>query len=188
MTAAPDLRAWKAVPPPKHKKDYGGKLLRVHKPTREKYGDDNKRRAVPDEVIPPGAVLKLRRRETNGAGKAMFTCDWPCPCCGSNHSRYYLESDIADGKLEFVERAEGLEPHIRPVIYLAAPYMVILMLDGIHSSEGVAAEIAFARKKGLPLWQLDLRDGEYVLHLLADYDIYGNYQGGNRREADHEQE
>ena len=120
-----DLRAYKAVATPKYKKDYDGKLLRVHTmPETCWHWDAEKSRHVdgPDHLVPDGSVLQLRRRYTTGSGSAAFTCDWPCPCCGHKHERIIPESFLAEHRAFFVEENGLATGDGHTCVYLATPY------------------------------------------------------------------
>jgi len=58
------------------------------------------------------------------------------------------------------------------VMLETATHLVILNLDGLSTSKGVAAELAFARKKGLPVWLLDETLDSYH---LSDYHADRHY-------------
>jgi hypothetical protein len=132
MIAVPlDLRAWKRVAPPKFKKDYPGKMLRIIEPPVQRvwertdgvYGHVEK----PDPLLPSGAVLSLRTRHTNGINsegqsQAELVCDWLCPCCGHKHERQIKESLLTEDKIEFVEEEDGLAASPADILYLACPY------------------------------------------------------------------
>ena len=130
MSAVPlDLRAWKRVDPPKFKKDYPGKMLRIREQILFKTWEYKAHEYVEkaDPLLPLGAVVALRTRYTNGINadgekQAVLVCDWLCPCCGHAHERNLPESLLADGKIEFVEEESGLDKTAKPVIYLASPY------------------------------------------------------------------
>lgn len=209
---------WKPVQPPKYKKDYEGKLLRI--PTFARYRPDG------TDLPPDGAVVCIERRYNNGSQFEMQVC-WRCPACDLPHTGYVPEAWIAEDKAQFVEPsgladatcAIGDHPS---VLYLATSYshpdaakraaranlasqcsawfmrrgwcvisplsmghaiavegaelpsdfaayqevclrmleasdaLVVLLLDGIRESVGVAAEIDHARKLGIPLNQVKL--------------------------------
>lgn len=209
---------WKSVPPPKYKKDYEGKLLRI--PTFSRYRPDGA------DLPPDGAVVYIERRYNNGSQFEMQV-SWCCPACDQPHTGYVPEAWIAEDKAHFVEPigladatyALGDHP---AVLYLATSYshpvaakraaranlasqcaawlmrkgwcvisplsmghaiavegaelpsdfaayqevclrmlevsdaLVVLLLDGIRESVGVAAEIDHARKLGIPLNQIKL--------------------------------
>lgn len=209
---------WKPVQPPKYKKDYEGKLLRI--PTFARYRPDG------TDLPPDGAVVCIERRYNNGSQFEMQVC-WRCPACDHPHTGYVPEAWIAEDKAQFVEPsgladatcAIGDHPS---VLYLATSYshpdaakraaranlasqcsawfmrrgwcvisplsmghaiavegaelpsdfaayqevclrmleasdaLVVLLLDGIRESVGVAAEIDHARKLGIPLNQVKL--------------------------------
>jgi len=101
-------KEWKAVSPPKHKKDYVGKYL-----------DPLKERAPGERggsLPPKGTLLYIDRRlnaqETmHGSidvacwGKIrILRCSWRCGACGAGHICYIPESWIEDGHAVFVEK------------------------------------------------------------------------------------
>ena len=209
---------WKPVQPPKYKKDYEGKLLRI--PTFSRYRPDGA------DLPPDGAVVCIERRYNNGSQFEMQD-SWRCPACDHPHTGYVPEAWIAEDKAQFVEPsgladatcAIGDHP---AVLYLATSYshpdaakraaranlasqcsawfmrrgwcvisplsmghaiavegaelpsdfaayqevclrmleasdaLVVLLLDGIRESVGVAAGIDHARKLGIPLNQVKL--------------------------------
>ncbi len=117
-----DLLSYNAQQPPKLKKDWEGKLLRVHTFPQHSYwepGTTNRKECL-EPLVPAGAVLDLRKRYTDG-GAPRLVCDWPCPCCGHKHERIIPEEYVTKGKAEFVEPAE-CNPFAKPTIYLASPY------------------------------------------------------------------
>jgi len=124
-----DLRAWKRVDPPKFKKDYPGKMLRIREQILFKTWEYKAHEYVEkaDPLLPLGAVVALRTRYTNsinadGEKQAILVCDWLCPCCGHKHERNIQESLLAEGKVEFVEAGDGLAANPADIIYLACPY------------------------------------------------------------------
>jgi len=114
---------WDPVQPPKYKKDYEGKLLRVGQFNRCGFGLE--RAAVP----PDGAVCQIKRRYNPGGTGQEFNLDveWRCPACDHPHTGYVPEAWIAEGKAKFVEPsgladatyALGDHP---AVLYLATSY------------------------------------------------------------------
>lgn len=125
MLCNPDcLIEWRNTPPPKFKKDYPGKFLRVPDFQRRGYTD------WPGSHLPPdGSVCVCRSRynDGSGAGAMKLALVWHCPACGREHEEQIPEVWIAEGKAGFVEPAGladvswavGEHP---PVIYLATSY------------------------------------------------------------------
>lgn len=113
---------WRMVEPPRYKKDYVGKLVRVTEFDRRYFPDSA---AVP----PDGAVCKITRRSNDyGGGEFKLTLRWRCPACDMAHEKLIQEAWIAEGKARFVEPA-GLADNTqalgddRPVmLYLATSY------------------------------------------------------------------
>ena len=103
-------KEWKAVSPPKHKKDWVGKYLN---PLKER-APGEKGGCLP----PEGTLLRIDRRlnaqETmNGWldvacwGKVrILKCSWHCGVCGAEHLAIIPESWIEDGYAIFVEFGE----------------------------------------------------------------------------------
>lgn len=115
------LIEWREVEPPRFKKDYVGKLVRVGKFPRH----------CPEGLhLPPdGAVCTIVRRSNDyGGGEFQLTVEWRCPACDRPHEGFIPESDLNSGNLRFVEpvgladatQAIGED---RPVLlYLATSY------------------------------------------------------------------
>lgn len=112
---------WRAVEPPKFKKDYEGKLLRV---------DQFDRKYQTGATLPPdGAVCQIERRFNGGGAGNDFTLEvfWACPACDRYHRKNIPESWISEDKAHFVEPigladatyALGDHPS---VLYLATSY------------------------------------------------------------------
>jgi hypothetical protein len=119
---------WKEVPPPKFKKDYPQKLLRVMKmPAQGQYigGSYYEGCELERYYIPNGSVFKIQRRIKAPSMPAILACSWFCPACGHDHERIIQEAFIGEGKAVFVEpkglRARSAEDGPL-VIYLAFPY------------------------------------------------------------------
>lgn len=118
------LKAYRKVEPPKFKKDYPGKLMRVNElPLTYRLGSCEK---GPDELVANGSVLTLRQRYTNQSyggtdNPASLVLDWHCPLCNHPHERTITEDYLADGRAEFVEE-DGIAQGGGSIIYLAAPY------------------------------------------------------------------
>lgn len=115
------LIEWREVPPPKFKKDYTGKLVRV---------DTFPRNFADGPHLPPdGAVCELTRRGNDyGGGKFQLTVEWRCPACDRPHEGFIPESDIDSGNLHFVEAAgladatQALDLERPALLYLATSY------------------------------------------------------------------
>lgn len=109
---------WAVVQPPKYKKDYEGKLLRI--PTFARYRPDGA------DLPPDGSVVCIERRYNNGSQFEMQV-SWRCPACDHPHTGYVPEAWIAEDKAQFVEQsgladatyALGDHP---AVLYLATSY------------------------------------------------------------------
>lgn len=91
---------WREVSPPKFKKDYTGKLVRItafHRPHRSEISG-------PD-MPPDGAVCEIVRRGNDYSGDRTFSLDvsWHCPACGRPHEGHFPEAWLAEGKAAFVE-------------------------------------------------------------------------------------
>lgn len=113
---------WQAVPPPKFKKDYEGRLLRVLSFTRYTWqqGVD-----MPHD----GSVCRVTRRfNSGGAGGFDLELAWHCPACDRAHSRTIPESWIAEGKAEFVnaiglaDYAHNVRDSAPPMFFLTSSY------------------------------------------------------------------
>lgn len=109
---------WREVHPPKFKKDYEGKLLRVGQFRRYRHEG---------ALLPPdGAVCRLDRRYNNGQ-QFELQVSWRCPACDYPHTDYVPEAWIAEGKAHFVEpiglaeATSALDDH-PAVLYLATSY------------------------------------------------------------------
>ena len=101
---------WKAVSPPKFKKDWVGKYLN---PLKERKRGSQERGGI---VPPEGTLLRIDRRlnaqETMHGpldvacwGKIrILSCSWYCGACGARHGCYIPESWIEDGHAVFVEK------------------------------------------------------------------------------------
>lgn len=116
------LIEWREVSPPRYKKDYVGKLVRVA---------EFNRRLFPDgPAIPPdGAVCTVTRRSNDyGGGEFRLTLRWNCPACERAHERLISETQIAEGKARFVEPAgladytQALDDERPAMLYLATSY------------------------------------------------------------------
>ena len=185
---------WNPVQPPKYKKDYEGKLLRIPRFVRYR----------PDGVdLPPDeAVVCIERRYNNGSqfaeDKAQFVepsglADATC-AIGDHPSVLYLatsyshpdaakraaRANLASQCAAWLMRkgwcvisplsmghaiaAEGADLPSDFAAYQevclrlleVSDALVVLLLDGIRESVGVAAEIDHARKLGIPLNQIKL--------------------------------
>lgn len=84
---------WRVVAPPKFKKDYEGKLLRVGQFAR--YRPDGA------DLPPDGAVACIERRYNNGS-QFELQVSWHCPACEHPHTGYVPEAWIAEDKAQFV--------------------------------------------------------------------------------------
>ena len=115
------LIEWRVVEPPKYKKDYEGKLLRI-KQINHKY-------RVGAHLPPDGAVCHIERRYNGGGAGNSFTLEvsWGCPACDSRHRETIPEAWITEGKAHFVEpigladATSALGDH-PAVLYLATSY------------------------------------------------------------------
>lgn len=116
-----DLLSYEPQQPPKLKKDWEGKLLRVYEfPPLSRYDVETRKTVEYQEpLVPNGAVLDLHKRYTDGG--PHLVCNWPCPCCGQKHERIIPESYVTEGKANFVE-CVGISQFENPIIYLASPY------------------------------------------------------------------
>lgn len=112
---------WRAVEPPKFKKDYEGKLLRV---------DQFDRKYQTGATLPPdGAVCQIERRFNGGGAGNDFTLEvsWACPACDRYHRKNIPESWISEDKAHFVEpigladATSALGDH-PALLYLATSY------------------------------------------------------------------
>ena len=112
---------WAVAQPPKYKKDYEGKLLRVAQFDR-KYQTG--------ATLPPdGAVCQIDRRFNGGGAGNSFSLEisWACPACDRYHRKDIPETWISEDKAQFVEPmgladatyALGDHP---AVLYLATSY------------------------------------------------------------------
>lgn len=117
------LIEWRAVEPPKFKKDYEGKLVRV-----QDFGHSALCDYTGSALPPNGAVCSISRRDnTDSGGIFKLTLSWSCPACGRNHTERIPESWISEGKAHFVE-ATGLADATcalgdhPAVLYLATSY------------------------------------------------------------------
>lgn len=115
------LIEWREVPPPKFKKDYAGKLVRVDRFPRNF--------AAGPHLPPDGAVCELTRRSNGyGGGAFQLTVEWRCPSCDWPHEGFIPESDIGSGNLHFVEAAgladatQALDLERPALLYLATSY------------------------------------------------------------------
>lgn len=116
------LIQWRVVEPPRYKKDYPGKLVRVT--------DFGRRRLPDDAAIPPdGAVCTAMRRD-NDSGGAQFklALSWHCPACHRSHWSFIPEAWISERKAHFVEPAgladytQALDDERPAMLYLATSY------------------------------------------------------------------
>ena len=109
---------WRVVAPPKFKKDYEGKLLRVGQFAR--YRPDGA------DLPPDGAVVCIERRYNNGS-QFELQVSWHCPACEHPHTGYVPEAWIAEDKAQFVvpsglaDATYALGEH-PAVLYLATSY------------------------------------------------------------------
>ena len=109
---------WRVVAPPKFKKDYEGKLLRVGQFAR--YRPDGA------DLPPDGAVACIERRYNNGS-QFELQVSWHCPACEHPHTGYVPEAWIAEDKAQFVvpsglaDATYALGEH-PAVLYLATSY------------------------------------------------------------------
>ena len=109
---------WAVAQPPKYKKDYEGKLLRI--PNFTRYRPDGA------DLPPDGAVVRIERRYNNGSQFEMQV-SWSCPACDHPHTGYVPEAWIAEDKAQFVEpigladATSALGDH-PAVLYLATSY------------------------------------------------------------------
>lgn len=112
---------WRVVDPPRYKKGYEGKLLRVPKFTRHAWEEGR--------IPPDNAVCRIARR-FNGGGGSSFTLElsWRCPACGHAHARTIGEEWLKEDKAFFVEPAgladytQALDDERPPMLYLATSY------------------------------------------------------------------
>lgn len=110
---------WRVVEPPKYKKDYEGKLLKIMQ-FSHKY-------RVGAFLPPDGAVCRISRRYKDGGDTFQLEVSWYCPACDSSHRKHIPETWISEGKAHFVEPggladatcALGDHP---AVLYLATSY------------------------------------------------------------------
>lgn len=112
---------WRVVAPPKFKKDYEGKLLRV--------GQFDRKYQTGATLPPDGAVCQIDRRFNGGGAGNDFTLEvsWACPACDRYHRKNIPESWISEDKAQFVEptgladATSALGDH-PAVLYLATSY------------------------------------------------------------------
>lgn len=112
---------WRVVEPPKFKKDYEGKLLRV--------GQFDRKYQIGATLPPDGAVCQIARRFNGGGAGNSFSLEvsWACPACDRYHRKDIPETWISEDKAQFVEPmgladatyALGDHP---AVLYLATSY------------------------------------------------------------------
>ena len=122
MLCNPDcLIEWREVSPPKFKKVYPGKYVRVPDFGRRDYEN------WPGACLPPdGSVCSIHARYTDG-GRAKLLLEWRCPSCLDVHDAHVPESWLDEGKASFVEPVGladstwALDEH-PPVLYLATSY------------------------------------------------------------------
>lgn len=116
------LIEWRAVEPPRYKKDYVGKLVCVP-------GFDRRYAPGGPAMPPDGAVCRITRRSNDYGGDAFkLTLSWHCPACGRAHEELIPEAWIAEGKVRFVEAAgladytQALDDERPAMLYLATSY------------------------------------------------------------------
>lgn len=108
---------WAVVQPPKFKKDYVGKLLKIMQFNKYRVG----------AFLPPdGAVACIERRDNHGS-QFELQVSWRCPACDHQHTGYVPEAWIAEGRAQFVapsglaDATYSLGDH-PAVLYLATSY------------------------------------------------------------------
>lgn len=116
------LIEWRPVEPPRFKKDYVGKLVRVAEFSRRHLSDSM-------GLPPDGAVCEITRRSNDyGGGEFKLTLRWHCPACERAHEKLISETQITEGKIRFVEPAgladytQALDDERPAMLYLAASY------------------------------------------------------------------
>lgn len=116
------LIEWRPVEPPRFKKDYVGKLVRVAEFSRRHLSDSM-------GLPPDGAVCEITRRSNDfGGGEFKLTLRWHCPTCDRAHEKLIPEVWIAEGKIRFVEPTgladytQALDDERPAMLYLATSY------------------------------------------------------------------
>ena len=116
------LIEWRPAEPPRYKKDYVGKLVRVTEFDRQYLPDSA---AVP----PDGAVCEITRRSNDyGGGEFELTLSWHCPACHRSHKSLIPETWVSERKAFFVEPAgladytQALDDERPAMLYLATSY------------------------------------------------------------------
>lgn len=115
------LIRWRSVEPPRYKKDYEGRLLRVTGMTRHAWEQGP---AMP----PPASVCRIERRFNPGGTKGFeLEVSWQCPACAKTHLRTIPESWLTEEKAHFVV-PDGIADYSQtigdrpPMLYLATSY------------------------------------------------------------------
>lgn len=115
------LIEWRDVEPPRFKKDYVGKLVRVNAFSRW--------RPEGPHLPPDGSVCKIVRRSNDfGGGEFKLEVEWRCPTCDRPHEGFIPESDLNSGNLRFVEpvgladATQALTMDRPALLYLATSY------------------------------------------------------------------